>query len=294
MSNSTIEAVMGYDPNEGASIFLTIMFGLLLMFLTAQIYTQAKRFTEEHPYVKSKKLKISNIPILLGVLVYFVSCILRCASISKGKSMGLNQMINLYVAENVLLYVAPTFYSVTVLLYFEFIIHWLDFTDLQNKFTFRFFFYSDMIARILQIVGSSNLSSNYHAGSSVLVAGLFVQIALFSYFIFLQVKFNQHHYLTSNKDIAAHIKMFSINFATMSVLIIIRNIIRVIGYLAHRGNYLNVQEWVFYVFTTLPLFLIPFIFGIINCKYNIFSFKTLVLEKTAREQEDSQTMEEQV
>lgn len=290
MSSSIIKTVMGYIPNLGASILFAVLFGILFFVLFFQMYTQAKRFNVEYPHVKSIRLKISNVSMLLGILVYLVSCIIRCVSIGKSKNLGLDNLINLYIAENVLLYIAPTFYTTTVLLCFKYIIQWLD---LKIMFNFRLFLYSDMVARVLQIVGSSYLASNYHTGTSVLVAGLFVQISLFTYFIFLQFKFHQHHHRIPDGTISTHIKMFSITFAAISILIILRDIIRVVGYLAHRGNYLNTQEWIFYVFTTLPLFLIPLIFAIINYKYNIFSFKTLVLRKTKSEQGYLQNLEDQ-
>lgn len=203
----------------------------------------------------------------------------------------MDNLINLYIAENVLFYIGPTFYTTTILLYFKYFIHWLGF---KIEFNFTAFSYSDMIARIFQIVGILYLACNHRIGSYVIVSGLFVQISLFTYVIFLQFKFYLHHHSTSKKGIATHIKMFSANFAAASILIIIRNIIRVARYLAHRSNYLNTKERILCVFTTLTLFLFPLIFVLFDCKYNIFSFKILALQKTESNQECLETSEEQV
>lgn len=122
----------------------------------------------------------------------------------------------------------------------------------------RIFVISDVISFTLQAGGGGIQAAGtlelFHIGEKIIIAGLFVQIVMFGFFLATAVLF-QHRYVHSVIAAASLCKIdwkrhFRILYL-VSALILIRSIFRVIEYLQGNGGYLISHEVFLYIFDAL-------------------------------------------
>lgn len=104
-------------------------------------------------------------------------------------------------------------------------------------------------------------------GENIILAGLFVQIIIFCFFVVcaLTFRFRIAKNPTSQSHSLHHVfrKHIYVLYAT-SVLIVIRSIIRVVEYIQGHHGYILQHEYFLYVFDALPMFFVSVFFNFVH------------------------------
>ncbi|KAL6416332.1 hypothetical protein AUP68_00549 [Ilyonectria robusta] len=122
----------------------------------------------------------------------------------------------------------------------------------------RIFVAGDVIAFGLQAEGGSIQSAGtlqlYETGEKVIIGGLFVQIFVFGFFVFISVLFHRRLHRNPTTETMQGVvpwrRYLYILYAS-SMLILVRSIFRVIEYLQGNGGYLISHEIFLYIFDAL-------------------------------------------
>lgn len=267
-----------YKPSEGAAILFVVLFALVNVVLFGEHIVQCQRFTRRFPREKFLAPLLSFIPFLLGAQAEFVAYILRAVLTHDTANLGV------FIAEAVLAMLAPTMFTATFFYQTRMIVGW---TEPNFNFSFRLFFYGDMICRILQGVGSGDLTSNYKTGRNLIITGLALQIALISYYILTMCRLamisNRYKGFASTFDTVHKLRRIACTtFSICCLFILARNVIRIVEFAAHTGNYLVTHEWITYVFDAALMFLVCVVMGVtFFMGNNIFKIKEALITHTA-------------
>ncbi|KAI1344238.1 RTA1 like protein-domain-containing protein [Xylariaceae sp. FL0016] len=181
-----------------------------------------------------------------------------------------------FVIQAILILVAPALFAASIYMILGRLIRTLRAESLSLipiAWVTRVFVISDVVAFSLQAGGGGIQAAGtlelFHLGEKIIIAGLFVQIIMFGFFMVTAVIF-QHRFVHSSIVESMHQK--SINWRrhlnvlyAVSALILVRSIFRVIEYLQGNDGYLISHEVFLYVFdavlmmSVMVLFLIWYI-----------------------------------
>ncbi|WAO87612.1 Hypothetical protein NCS54_00492800 [Fusarium falciforme] len=175
-----------------------------------------------------------------------------------------------FVTQAVLILVAPALYAASIYMILGRLIRTLDAQHLffiPLKWVTKIFVAGDVLSFTLQASGGGLSSGGtvdmYHLGEKVIVAGLFVQIAIFGIFVVSTAIF--HSRIRKNPTaIASHgdipwKRHLNVLYLT-SGLILVRSIFRVIEYIQGNDGYLISHEVFLYVFDALLMAAVMVIF----------------------------------
>lgn len=122
----------------------------------------------------------------------------------------------------------------------------------------RIFVMGDVVAFSLQAGGGGIQSAGtlefYDIGEKIIIAGLFVQIAVFGFFVVVSLLFHDRivrQPTAASASGAVPWRRYLFALYAASALILIRSIFRVIEYLQGNGGYLISHEVFLYVFDTI-------------------------------------------
>lgn len=130
----------------------------------------------------------------------------------------------------------------------------------------RVFVTSDVISFTLQAGGGGIQSGGtlelFHLGEKLIIAGLFVQIFMFGFFLITAILFQYRftHSSLKGTNAAVNWKQHLVVLYTVSALILIRSIFRVIEYLQGNGGYLISHEIFLYMFDAVLMAAVMLVF----------------------------------
>ncbi len=119
----------------------------------------------------------------------------------------------------------------------------------------RLFVLGDMLAFLVQMLGGGlqavGTLTFLHTGEKIILAGLFIQIVFFGCFIATSTVFHRRcrkHSTAASESPGLPWEKMMLMLYTVSLLIMIRSIFRVVEYIQGNAGYLLRTEWPLYVF----------------------------------------------
>lgn len=183
-----------------------------------------------------------------------------------------DEAIGGFVMQAILILVAPALYAASIYMILARLIRALHAEHLSFipvKWLTKIFVTGDVVAFTLQAGGGGIQSAGtldlYNLGEKIIIAGLFVQIVIFS--IFLSTSLSVHYRVCKTPTIAASRQVVPWKrhlyalYAT-SILILVRSVFRVVEYLQGNAGYLISHEIFLYIFDTILMALVMVIFAI--------------------------------
>lgn len=240
-----------YDPSLPAAIVTTIVFAIL---------------TSIHVWRLRRAGAVYFTPFLIGGIFQTIGYCGRIWSHFDKESIGG------FVMQAILILVAPALFAASIYMILGRLIRALGAEHLSLipiKWVTKIFVTGDVIAFGLQAGGGGIQSAGtlemYDMGEKIIIAGLFVQIAVFGFFVVTALLFHTRMIKTShagvNRGPVAWKRHLYVLYTT-SALILIRSIFRVVEYLQGNNGYLISHEVFIYVMDALLMAIVMTIFAI--------------------------------
>jgi hypothetical protein len=166
-----------------------------------------------------------------------------------------------FVIQAILILIAPALYAASIYMILGRIIRTLHAEHLSLvpvQWLTRIFVTGDVVAFTLQAGGGGIQAGGtldlFLIGEKVIIAGLFIQIAIFGFFVATSVLF--HHRIRASptsvviQNVIPWRRYLWVLYIT-SIIILIRSVFRVIEYLQGNGGYLISHEVFLYIFDTI-------------------------------------------
>jgi hypothetical protein len=240
-----------YDPSLPAAIVATIIFAVL---------------TAVHFWRLRRAGALYFTPFLIGGIFETIGYCGRIWSHFDKESIGG------FVMQAILILVAPALFAASIYMILGRLIHGLGAEHLSLipiKWVTKIFVTGDVIAFGLQAGGGGIQSAGtlemYDMGEKIIIAGLFVQIAVFGFFVVTALLFHSRMVKSSpagtSQGPVAWKRHLYVLYLT-STLILIRSIFRVVEYLQGNDGYLISHEVFIYVMDALLMAVVMAIFAV--------------------------------
>ncbi|KAM0323274.1 hypothetical protein ACHAQA_008865 [Verticillium albo-atrum] len=205
-----------------------------------------------------------------------------------------------FVVQAIPILVAPALYAASIYMILARLIrtvHGEHLSLLPVNWVTRIFVAGDVVAFSLQAGGGGIQSGGtldlYEMGEKIIIAGLFVQIFVFGFFVVTSVLF--HRRLNSQpppglSSSKVPWRRYLYVLYTTSAIILVRSVFRVVEYLQGNGGYLISHEIFLYVFDTILMALVMLIFAIWYVEH--LEKKQKKQKKSRRHQQRASSFEE--
>ncbi|CDM34906.1 hypothetical protein DTO013E5_3193 [Penicillium roqueforti] len=275
MANESTYTLYNYNPSGVAAIIFVVLFGLTTLVHIFQMIRSRSWFF---------------IPFIIGGIFEAIGYLGRYLNSRESP----NWTTPPYIMQSLLLLLAPAFFAASIYMVLGRSIISTGHEKLSlirvNWLT-KIFVCGDVVSFLAQCAGGGFLSSaktqsKLALGQDIIIAGLFIQIAFFGFFVVTAGVF--HYRLWKARDgtstSATTVPWMKCLFVlyTASLFIMIRSIFRAIEYITGTNGPIMSTEVYLYVFDAALMFLTMVTF-------NIFSPKTLVTPRSATRDIDSQT-----
>ncbi|KLU85831.1 hypothetical protein MAPG_04851 [Magnaporthiopsis poae ATCC 64411] len=174
--------------------------------------------------------------------------------IGRALSHGDKYSLGPFIMQSLLILLAPALFAASIYAILGRLIVALradHLAPIRPSRTTQLFVGGDVISFLLQMAGGGLQAAGtlefYHQGEKIILTGLFIQMAFFSFFIFNAVVF--HTRLSGQPPLSGipwqrHLYVLY----AVSVVILVRNLFRVVEYLQGNGGYLVSHEVFLYIF----------------------------------------------
>lgn len=182
-----------------------------------------------------------------------------------------------YIAQSLLLLLAPALFAATIYMLLGRIIRYTDgahYSLVRPTWLTRLFVCGDVLSFLVQSSGggiqASAGNNSYKTGESIIVAGLFLQLLFFGLFIVVAVVF---HIRIRKAQRSSHLlpratqedwEKYLYALYAGSGLIVIRSVFRVIEYLMGNDGYLLRHEVFLYIFDAVPMLFVMVLFNVVH------------------------------
>ncbi|KAH6840591.1 RTA1 protein [Chaetomium sp. MPI-CAGE-AT-0009] len=240
-----------YDPTKAGAVIMLLLF----------LGTTALHFWQ---LFRSRCWFI--LPLAIGGIFEIMGYGARCKSGSETPDWTLGP----YIIQAILLLVAPSLFAATIYMQLGRIIMLVNGESralIRKKWLTKIFVTGDVLSFVLQgggggyqAAGSLDALNN---GAKVIIAGLFVQLIFFGFFVIVAVAFH----LSINRDPTSQSRTHSLWRKHMwalysgSALIMVRSVFRAVEYLQGFDGYLLSHEVYLYVFDAVLMFLVMILFN---------------------------------
>ncbi|GFF62370.1 hypothetical protein CNMCM6069_000924 [Aspergillus lentulus] len=242
-----------YDPSMAGAVIFVILFSITTLWHAFQLIRTRTWFF---------------IPFLIGGIFETIGYVGRAMSSSESPNWTLGP----YLLQTMLLLLAPALLAASVYMLLGRIILVLraeSHAMLKKKWLTKVFVTGDVLSFLLQGTGGGIQSSggldSMKFGEHIIVAGLFVQILFFGFFIITAGSFDMKlRKYPIPRCFEGHIpwrKHLNILYAT-SVLILIRSVFRLVEYLQGNDGFLLHHEIFLYIFDAVLIFIAMVVFNI--------------------------------
>ncbi|OQD66765.1 hypothetical protein PENPOL_c004G02541 [Penicillium polonicum] len=267
MANDSTYTLYNYGPSGVAAIIFVVLFGLT---------------TFVHIFQMIRSRSWFFIPFIIGRIFEAVGYVGRYLNSRESPDWTTVP----YIMQSLLLLIAPAFFAASIYMILGRSITSTGHDQLsliRVKWLTKIFVCGDVISFLAQCAGGGFLSSaksqsKITLGQNIIIAGLFIQIAFFGFFVVTAGVF--HYRLSKCNDCSPKsaiavpwMKCLYVLY-TASLFIMIRSIFRAVEYITGTNGPLMSTEVYLYVFDAALMFLTMITF-------NIFSPKSLVTPRSA-------------
>ncbi|KAG4254670.1 hypothetical protein BFJ72_g15155 [Fusarium proliferatum] len=238
-----------YTPSLPGAIVATVIFGILSCL---------------HIWRLSRARAWYFIPFTVGGAFETIGYAARNLSHNNKES------VPAYSVQAILILVAPALFAASIYMILGRIIISLRAQHLSLipvRWLTKLFVCGDVVSFSLQAAGGGIQASGtikaYNLGKKIIIVGLFIQIVVFGFFVVTSMLFHQR--CKKNPTLAVRERAFpwKLDIAvlyTVSVIILVRSIFRVIEYLQGNDGYLISHEIFLYVFDAILMAIVMVIF----------------------------------
>ncbi|KAH6989122.1 RTA1 like protein-domain-containing protein [Ilyonectria sp. MPI-CAGE-AT-0026] len=171
-----------------------------------------------------------------------------------------------YVVQSLLILIAPALFAASIYMILGRIIILVDgekYSLIKRRWLTKFFVVGDVISFLMQIGGGGMLTMDdpdkKKLGEKIVVAGLFVQLAFFGFFIVVAYIFHRRMRAAPtqkarNPDIKW--QLYLLTLYVTSFLILVRSVFRVIEYIQGSDGALLSNEIYIYIFDALLMWIV--------------------------------------
>ncbi|KAL7907475.1 RTA1 like domain-containing protein [Trichoderma velutinum] len=204
-------------------------------------------------------------PLVVGCLFEFIGFVGRAISAEQKPGCWTETP---YLVQTLFILLAPALFAASVYMSLGRIIELVDgekYSIIRRTWLTKIFVCGDVICFLLLAGGGGMLASaktnkaEFDAGNNIIIGGLVLQLLWFGFFVVITLIFHRRMILAPTaRSHEADIKWRSYLHAlyVASVLIIIRNIFRLIEYCQGSNGYLLTTEVFVYCLDALPMFLV--------------------------------------
>lgn len=173
-----------------------------------------------------------------------------------------------YAIQNTFILLAPAMFAASIYMALGRIIRSVkgeDYSIIRVNWLTKTFVLGDVFSFMVQgsAAGLMVTGSNVRLGEDIIVAGLFIQIMMFGLFvvtaIIFHVRFQRYNTTEAHSEQVPWKQSLNMLY-TVSALIMVRSIFRVAEFVTGQGGYPLTHEWTLYVFDSLLMFIVMFIF----------------------------------
>ena len=275
-----------YDPSKAAAAAVCAIFAVLFISMIIMIATSARRFDKMSASNERKVRKFTILrflPFLVGIAIESVGYGMRYMSANDAdKFMP-------YILESVFVLVAPALYAATIYMVFGQMLQYLRCTKLSivpARWSTTIFVMGDVFSFCVQgagagIMANADRSGESKTGPNIIVFGLFVQIAVFGFFMITELRFLLRVKRTSAivPYLSLHWRTLNLTLLGISLLILIRSLVRAIEFIQGSKGFIISHEYFLYVFDALLMILATLVW-IVTFKFGdvfkiVYEVKTL-------------------
>ncbi|KAJ6099292.1 hypothetical protein N7467_000827 [Penicillium canescens] len=242
-----------YNPSMAGAVLFTLLFMGTTFYHIFQLFKTRTWFF---------------IPFVIGGLFEIVGYIGRAASSKQSPDWTLGP----YIVQTLCLLLAPALLAASIYMLLGRIILVLQAEShaiLKKKWLTKVFVTGDVMSFLLQGAGggiqSSGSLDSMKTGERIIIAGLFVQIIFFGFFIVVSVLFDfKLRKYPIPRCFSREVqwrKHLNILYAT-SLLILVRSVFRLVEYIQGNQGYLLHHEVYLYVFDSLLIFIAMVVFNV--------------------------------
>lgn len=266
-----------YTPTRLGAGIAAALFCTGLLCLTLEVYyfgqktVRRNKFVQENPFEPEKQNSvvedavpgnrrentIKYIPLLVGCQLEAMGYVARAVSSSDVEATMP------YAIQSVLLLVAPSLSAATIYMLFGKMLVLLRCTNLSiipSRYNTKFFVAGDILSFFVQSGGGALMSKgkSITTGTNVVIAGLFIQIVFFGFFLLTELKFafKVNSVVFSSGRTTNTWKTLNYTLLFTSLLILIRSVVRVVEFIQGFDGYIAKHEIYIYVFDAVPMFLV--------------------------------------
>jgi hypothetical protein len=195
-------------------------------------------------------------------IVEVIGYIARCVAHNEtGKLMP-------YVIQNAFILLAPAMFAASIYMTLGRTIRSVkgeNYSVIRVNWLTKTFVLGDVLSFMVQgsAAGLMVTGSNVRLGENIVVVGLFIQIIMFGLFavttVLFHVRFQQCSLSEVHSEQIPWKQSLNMLYA-VSALIMVRSIFRVAEYVTGQGGYPLTHEWTLYMFDSLLMFIVMFIF----------------------------------
>jgi hypothetical protein len=230
-----------YVPSKAASIVFMISFAIGTIIIIARMIKTRTWF---------------SIPFVIGAILETLGFAARASCTDRTDELGP------YAIQFLLILIAPALFAASIYMALSRLmrtLHAESYSIISARWMTIIFVFGDVLSFLVQIGGGSmaaNPDANKQAAKWIILIGLLVQIIFFAIFLVTAVIFHRRmsHYPQAAGGNVNWIASMTMLY-TVSGLIMVRSIFRVIEYVMGFDSYLFKKEWPIYVFDAVLMLL---------------------------------------
>lgn len=168
--------------------------------------------------------------------------------------------------QSLLILLAPALFAASIYMILGRLIHCLradSYSLVPTRWLTKVFVVGDVVSFFTQSSGGGIQAAGslemYELGEKIIIAGLFIQIVVFGFFIVTTVVFHRRITAGPTPQSARNLvpwKMYLWILYAVSALIMVRSVFRVVEYVQGNGGYLIRREYFLYIFDAALMFLV--------------------------------------
>ncbi|KAL2860135.1 RTA1 like protein-domain-containing protein [Aspergillus pseudodeflectus] len=257
MASDDSNNIYGYEPSIAAGVIFILLFGATTAYHGWQVF-RARAFY--------------FIPFFIGGIFQIIGYLMRCLS------NGNTDSIPLYALQTVLILLAPALYAASIYMVLGRLMVFLGaehHSIVRVNWMTKIFVAGDVVSFLMQC-GAGGLMSGDDPdtrtlGENLTIVALIIQVLFFTFFLITSIIFHKrintsptaqsretslHWTLTPRTLLAKNWITLLIALYTVSALILIRSVFRLVEFIDGYGGFLMTHEAFIYIFDTLPMFVV--------------------------------------
>ncbi|KAL2816985.1 RTA1 like protein-domain-containing protein [Aspergillus granulosus] len=271
MASDDPNNIYGYEPSIPAGVIFILLFGATTAYHGWQLF-------------RAKALYF--IPFFIGGIFQIVGYLMRCLSNGNTDSTAL------YALQTVLILLAPALYAASIYMVLGRLIVFLSaehHSIVRVNWMTKIFVAGDVISFVMQ-AGAGGLMSGDDPdmrtlGENLTIVALIIQVLFFTFFlvtsIIVHLRIKKSPTAASREAIihwtgnllAKNWVTLLIALYTVSALILIRSVFRLVEFIDGYGGFLMTHEAFIYIFDTLPMFVVMVVLNLWHPYYVISNGK---------------------